>query len=364
MKRIEVNELERFALALIEAFGTPRDIAEPVARSLVSADVRGHGSHGVRRLATLYPAMIQDGELVPDARPSKLTSTDDRVSYEGNRGWGHYIGKKGIEQTLDCMDDSGYGLVTIRNAAHLGRIGAFAERAAHEGYIALCFTNTGGEAPMIAPPGSNQRRLATNPIAIGIPTFDKLPFSIVLDTSMSTVSHGKIMQKDLSGDPLPEGWAIGKDGKPLTDPSSFEDGEGAIYPIGGQSFGYKGAGLSIVFELMVGILADGNILGDEVEGRVNNSSVFILLDPTQLSEFANNGVRIGTFLEYLESSIYPDGIPTGEAWGDRIYLPGQPEYQLRIEREESGIPFDSNTIEELTDIAIQYGISQPEPTVS
>ena len=68
------------------------------------------------------------------------------------------------------------------------------------------FVNSQGGSRTVAPAGSATRRLATNPIAFGIPSFDALEFDLVLDMATSQVAHGKIREREATGDPIPEGW--------------------------------------------------------------------------------------------------------------------------------------------------------------
>jgi len=71
-------------------------------------------------------------------------------------------------------------VVGVREAAHLGRIGAFADRVANEGFLFVALVSIPGNMP-VAPPGTAQRQFGTNPVAFGVPTFDALPYPVVLD---------------------------------------------------------------------------------------------------------------------------------------------------------------------------------------
>lgn len=354
------EELHAFAQSVVEAFGTPTDVAESVATSLVGADLRGHGSHGVRRLAEFYPEMIARDQLRPAVRPTRTVETALFAGVDAGRGWGHHAGREAVELGIERAADRGLGLATVRNGAHLGRIGAFAERAADRGYVCVCFTNTGGEAPMMAPPGSAERRLAANPYTVGVPAFGELPHPVVLDTSMTNVSHGKILERKLAGEDVPEGWAVGEDGAPLTDAEAFEAGVGAILPVGGQQFGYKGAAMSAVAELLVGVLADGTVLGagDDEAGLVNNGSVFLVVDPARLSDAEDDAARVAAYRDYLDATAFSDAVPAGEAWDDRLWLPGRVEYDRRRGREAAGIPLDDRTVASLVDVASEYDVAE------
>ncbi len=57
-------ELRSFAVAALEASGTPGDLAAAVARSLVRADLTGHESHGIARLPS-YLRGVRVGRIQP-----------------------------------------------------------------------------------------------------------------------------------------------------------------------------------------------------------------------------------------------------------------------------------------------------------
>ncbi|NHN61667.1 MULTISPECIES: Ldh family oxidoreductase [Halorussus] len=70
-----------------------------------------------------------------------------------------------------------------------------------------------------------------------------------LDVATSQVAHGKIRERAASGDPVPPDWTVTEPGEPETDAAAFEDGSGALLPLGGTASGYEGFGLAVVAEL-------------------------------------------------------------------------------------------------------------------
>ena len=50
--RIPADDLRALVVGLIEKLGTPADIAQVVATTLVNADLAGHTSHGVMQIET------------------------------------------------------------------------------------------------------------------------------------------------------------------------------------------------------------------------------------------------------------------------------------------------------------------------
>ena len=72
MPQLTADQLDRLARALLSAAGTPEDIAEVVAGSLVGASLKGVDSHGVMQLPW-YLEEIAKGNVEPAARPQVET---------------------------------------------------------------------------------------------------------------------------------------------------------------------------------------------------------------------------------------------------------------------------------------------------
>jgi len=359
MARVDGRELESFATRLIGALGSPPEIAESVAESLVAADLRGHGSHGVRRLATLYPRMIEGGDLDPGAEPTIEREGPTAARIDGHLGWGHYTGRRAADLAIEKATDGPVAAVGVRNGAHMGRIGEFAERAAEAGVILCAYVNTGGAGETMALPGTTGRDAAVNPYAIGIPTFDALEYPIVLDMATGQVAHGKIMKRALAGKPLPDDWAIDDDGSPLVDAAAFEDGAGAILPIGGSQTGHKGAGLSLSIDLLAGLIGDNAVFGEDEFDMVNNGAAFLAVDPEWFLSRDACTERVAALADHLRSLDYdPDLVTAPGKTDDHPVLPGESEYGLRRDREANGIPMDEGAIEHLSAVADEHGVAE------
>ena len=379
MPRVDSEVLRSFASEVTEAFGAPPAIASAVATSLVSADLRGHGSHGVIRLATTYREMIDGEQLSPAATPRVVSENDrngesngdgggnDRSSdgeptvlVDGGRGFGQVAGRFATDVLTGRAAAHGIGAVGILDASHLGRVGEFAERVADAGHLFTAWVNTGGTASLVAPVGRSDRRLATNPLAFGVPSFGVLPFPIVLDMATSQVAHGKITKRAIEGESLPPDWAIDDEGDSITDAEVFEAGTGAMAPLGGRVAGHKGFGLAVVAELFAGICADGRVAGERAPETVNNSALFVAIDPDRFGSAERNRERIGALVSFLDGANERPNLVPESARGDRQLLPGEAEHRTAMERREQGIPIDERTAGALTDVAAAYGVDVPQ----
>ncbi len=104
--------------------------------------------------------------------------------------------------------------------------------------------------------------LGTNPIACAMPA-DPVPF--FFDASTSVVTRGKLEVYNKMGKPLPEGWALDKNGHPSTDASDVLKNivgkkGGGIMPLGGSEElpgSHKGYGYAMLAEIFSSILSLG-----------------------------------------------------------------------------------------------------------
>jgi len=145
--------------------------------------------------------------------------------------------------------------------------------------VGFAFTNS----PAAIPPWGGRKALfGTNPVAAAFPRKGKDP--LVIDLAMTTVVRGRIMMAMRKGERIPEGWALGADGKPTTDPKEAIE-RGSLFPIGGS----KGAMLALMFELICAALT-GAAIGAEADSffveegnRPRIGQAFIAIDPSALA---------------------------------------------------------------------------------
>ncbi len=355
--RIDADRLEAFGRAVIAAEGASDTVAADVAGVLVRANLRGHDSHGIARL-TLYDQMIADGTITPAAAPELVAETPTTATVDGNGLFGQAVGGDLMELALDKAETHGLSLVGARNATHLGRIGEWAERATADGYGFVGMVNTQGGGLSVAPPGSTDRRLSTNPLTLGIPTFDALPFDLIYDAATSQVANGKIYEKRAADEPIPKGWTVAADGSHLRDPEAYVEADaGAMLPLGGQTAGYKGFGIATMIEVFAGITGDGPIAGEHDPPWFNNSAWFLVFDPLVFTDRSRLTARIEALAAHLRSATPADS-PGPGARGTTAKLPGEPEHETTADRVEHGVPVPAAAVDALNELASELGVDE------
>jgi uncharacterized oxidoreductase len=206
--------------------------------------------------------------------------------------------------------------------------------------VSLHFLNTSG-AQRVAPFGGSDRRLSTNPMAIGVPLAGEPP--TILDITTSTVAEGKLMVALNKGERVPEGWIVDKSGRPTTEPKDFYDG-GALLTIGA----HKGSGLSILTDLLAGAVTTGRS-SDPADTILRNNMLSIYIAPAVYDKEGGVLAEAKRFVEWVKAS------PPARL-DEPVLAPGEIERRNRAARLASGVPLDAKTWFDLLAAAASVGI--------
>ena len=339
MKNVAASKLVDLVTAIMQGAGSSPGEAQAIATRLVDSNLVGHDSHGVLRVGK-YLEWVRDGTLKPNTAPEIVFESDTIAIVDGRRGFGQVTGETATRLGIAKAKAKGIAMIGLRNCGHLGRLGDWAEMAADAGQVSLHFLNTSG-AQRVAPYGGSDRRLSTNPMAIGVPVANGAP--AILDITTSTVAEGKLMVAMNKGEHVPDGWIVDKAGKPTTDPKDFYDG-GALLTIGA----HKGSGLSILTDLLAGAVTTGRS-SDPADTILRNNMLSIYIDPSVYDARGGVLAEAHRFVDWVKSS------PPAKA-GEPVLAPGDVERRTRAARRQHGVPLDDKTWQDLLDAARSVGI--------
>ncbi len=346
--RIPVADLRAFVAAVFRATGSADGEARIVGDHLVDANLAGHESHGVIRVSK-YVDWHAKGMVVANRHAVVVRETACNAVVDGQFGYGQVIGREAMDLAIAKARQSGLCAVAIRNAGHLGRIGAFAEQVAQAGLASVHFVNTSGFGILVAPHGGTDRRLSANPIAAGAPGPGGAP--LVLDISTSAIAEGKIQVAKNHGEPLPPGCTIDSMGRPNRDPAVFYGPPvGALLPIGG----HKGYGLSIFCEIFAGALSGGQTTNpaNATARRLVNNMLSLVFDAEAFCGAEAFNAEIARLAAWVKAS--PPAMPGGE-----VLLPGEIERRTRARLEREGIPLDVVTRRQIADSVRALAVAVP-----
>jgi L-2-hydroxycarboxylate dehydrogenase (NAD+) len=337
--RVPAERLAAFIYRTFTAAGLPADDAQTLANLMVEADLRGSDTHGVIRLP-LYVRRLRAGGI--NAAPN-IRMVSDRPSaalIDGDNGMGHLVMRRAAELAIEKAKVTGVGWVGARMSNHAGPAALYVTMPLKHDMIGLYFAV--GSSNHLPPWGGSESLLGTNPMAIAVPALDEPP--IVLDMSPTVAAYGKVRLKAQRGEPMPVGWMIDREGKPLTDPKRAD--EGHLLPIGD----YKGSGLSLIIGLLAGALNRAAIGRDVVDfvkeaGKPTNTgqaiaalSIEAFLPPLEFKRAVDRLIRD------IRNSPRLPGV-------ERIWLPGEQSHTKLLDRRAHGVPVPKALRESLDNVA-------------
>ena len=344
--RIAPEQLEAWSVSLLMAAGVPRSDAEEVARHLVFADLRGIDTHGTSRLK-VYLTRIESGAMAREARPHIVTETPASGLIDGANGFGQVVARRATEVAILKATASGMAAVTVRGSNHCGCLAYYTLLMAQAGLIGFASTN----APAFMPPfGGKAAFFGTNPFSFSAPAGRNFPF--VLDMATSQVARGKIINAAREGRPIPEGWAITRDGHPTTDAQAGL--EGFVLPMGGA----KGSALAFMVEILAGVLT-GALLSPRLPRMYED-----LDQPQQLGHFFL-ALRPDLFIPEEEFRQRMDALLAGvrsvpPAPGfEHVLAPGDLELSKEAEYRRLDVPILPGVLAEFRELAARYGVPLP-----
>ncbi|MCO5121672.1 MAG: Ldh family oxidoreductase, partial [Burkholderiaceae bacterium] len=130
------NELETFIAAIFGAAGSEAGEAAEIAAHLVDANLAGHDSHGVG-MVPVYLEHLKAGLVRPNQRPARVGGAGSFAVFDGGLGYGQPVANAVTDEAAAIAAEHGVAIVTLRNAHHVGRIGAYAERLAARGLMSI-----------------------------------------------------------------------------------------------------------------------------------------------------------------------------------------------------------------------------------
>ncbi len=349
MPVIDADSLTRFAASLFEKIGVGSREASIVARSLIGANLRGYDSHGAMRIP-FYVAAIRDGRVKPGQALRVERETPAVLVCDGGWGLGQVLARDLMERLIAKARSMGVACGTLRQAAHIGRVGEYSEIAAEHGMAAVICANGHGSGQRVAPVGGKQGRLGTNPLSIGMPGGRDGPF--ILDFGTSATAEGKVRVKRIAGQSVPPGWILDADGNPTTDPNKlYGDPPGSILPMGGDQ-AYKGFGLAFMIEMLAGGLSGGSCSHPGAPPPVGNDALFLVIAPEQFGGERHLRTQIALLEPFVRNTPRRQGV-------EKITLPGDPERELLEKRLAQGIPLDDGNWAELVRLAGSLDVAVP-----
>ncbi|PMR72622.1 Ldh family oxidoreductase [Billgrantia endophytica] len=348
--RVAAEDLGRFMREALTAAGADQASAVAVIRALITASRMGTDSHGLRLLPH-YLKALEGGRIkgAPQMVFHRRLAATGFLDADG--GLGHLAGYTAMEHATTMAEEIGLGAVAVGNSSHFGAAGCYALAAAERGYIGMAFCNSD---PFVLLHQGATPFHGTNPIAFAAPVTDGSPY--LLDMATSSIPWNRVQQFGAIGRELPDQVAADAAGRVTRTPAEVA----ALLPLGGSDFGFKGAGLGGMVEILSSTLSGMRhgfrllpMGGPDMSTPRGVGHFFLAMKPDAF-------VEEGTFARCLADYLADLRARPATA-NARVLAPGDREWRCQARRDVEGIPLDSANQSAYDELARHYGVARLSP---
>jgi len=324
-ERITVERARKLAERALCACGLSEEKAAAVADVLIEAELAGRSGHGLIRVPGLCRAVSTE----PRGEPEVVRESPGHAVIDAKGETGYITASMAIDLACDKAAEAGVAAVGVRDTTHAGFMGYYARRASARRMIGAVCAET---FPRIAPTGSTEALLGTNPLAVAIPAE---PHDIVVDLSTASVTNGALMLMKTLGIGLPPGLAFDADGKETADAAAAL--AGAVVPFGGP----KGYCIALVVQILSSALVGMEVIP---ERGGTYGMLAAAVDPAVFTTADEFSAAMSDLRHRVKALRTEDG----EA---EVLLPGERAWRGRAERIEAGFDVAAEVLERIGDFA-------------
>lgn len=343
------QDLEIFCYEAMRWYGL-RDVdALLSAKIFVAIDTWGTHTHGTRQLRNLLKN-FPIGRLDTQAKAEIVSEGLGWALIDGHNAMPPVTASRAMQVAIDKAKICGIAYTSVRHSSHFGAAGYYVNQAAEQDMIGLVMCNTD---PQMTVPGAKGKVLGTNPIAYAFPAGNYK--SVFLDIATSAVAANKVIRASALGEQIPLGWLVDGEGTPTTNPEFFPE-QGALMPMAA----HKGYGLAVLVEVLCGVLAGASLTRQQVswvpgspgtsDEPVNQGQLFMAIDPATVMPLQEFKQRMDSLIEYFHNAPKAKG-------EDRVYLPGEMEWERRRIALAEGINLPSDVTDSLRILAEDIGLT-------
>lgn len=306
--KVTISEAKAATAKALMKIGWDEADATLQAEIMTAAEVCGNN----QGLVKMYnPVLMKPAEGA--SKPTIERDTGSSAVVNGNQSPGMLAASMAADLAVKKVKEGGLTISIVsayNTSTSSGQLGYYASKMAEQGVIGILMANS---PEFVAAQKGGKAVFGTNPMAFGIPKAGGAP--VVFDMATSAVALFGVLTAKAKGEPLAEGVACDSKGEYTTDAAAVLDG-GAIQTFGG----HKGAGLSLMIELLAGALSGGAVLGqvDSKKAAKSWGHTVIAIMPGPLTDG----------FEEKAASI----CSTVKASGEGLRLPGESSAAIKEER--------------------------------
>jgi LDH2 family malate/lactate/ureidoglycolate dehydrogenase len=340
MRKADYKKYLHFCKEACMRAGVREDAADVSAKILVDTDMFGVYTHGT---LNLYPYLkkVEIGSIDGAATPTVEREGPSWAVINGHNAMGMYTGRRGLEIGMEKAAKTGAAYIGMMNSTHYGACGPYAVEAAKNGFFALVMS--GGPKKMTVP-GARGPVISPNPMAYAVPAAPHKP--VFFDIATSKIAGMKVNRAKAAGETLPDECIVDADGLPTNDPNTPD---WALYPMGG----HKGYGLALMIEILSSVLTGGRMLDvplwTDLPTQDQVTHAVLLVNIAEI-------IGVEAFEERMQFVISAiAGAPKAKG-SDRIYLPGEIEWERFEKAERQGMPLPDDVYDNMRKLADRFGL--------
>jgi len=346
--RVSVDAMRTLMERLFIRVGVPAEDAATAVEVLVFSDVHGIDSHGIPRMR-MYLNAIAAGRVNLHPKITVVMEGPATLTLDGDQGLGLVVAPFAMRRAIEKAKETGWCTVSVRASNHLGTLAYYPMLAVHEGLGGMSMTNAG---PLMVPTFGMIPVLGTNPFSIGFPGGDTSdPF--LLDMASTSVAWGKVEIAKREGLPIPDRWAVDKDGVFTTDPNTAV----ALAPLGSDYAGrsQKGYGLAVMVDCFTAMLSGGTWSmripgrGTGTHDHPGTCHCFMAWRIDAFADLATYRAQMDDMMATLRATPPAPG-------HDAVLAPGQPEFDAYRDRSVNGVPLHQSVRDDIRDLCAEYDV--------
>lgn len=338
--KVSVQDLDAFCVEALTKAGVGEADARTTADVLVTTDTWGTFTHGTKALRA-YIRRLRGGGLRANGQPKVVTEGPAWVQVDGDSSLGMVSSVFAMKAAMAKAATAGIAFAGLRNNCHYGAAGYYAAMALPGNMIGFSMAN---DIPTVNAPGARGPVMGSNPFAFAAPAGKEKP--VLLDMATSTVAGGKVFAAAALGKTIPGGWLLDADGRPTTDPTPFSHAA-SLTPLGG----YKGYGIAFMIEVLSAILTGSSIRSHVLSWTFSDPSkptghgaAFIAVNIASFMAVEKFKERMDQTIREIRQEPKADG-------ADRIWLPGEMEFERREKALVEGIDLPDDVVASLRGLA-------------
>ena len=339
MKRFPWSKLVEFGVRFLTGKGVAEENARYISETAVTTEAYGIRTHGMAVFPYFEKRIGKD--LCPTAEPEVVRDHGAVALVDGHSGFGQLGMRVAVGIARKKAKEFGIGMVGVRNVSWTAALGVYLIPLAREGLLAQLWTQT-SSTPDCAPFGGIDPRMATNPVAFAFPTESD---PVISDISTTAVSQGKVSRMIRRGEKAVAPLFMDKDGVLSNDPKVVRQG-GSILPLGGNSHGHKGYGISLWNEAVTAT-AGGRC--NDPDAEFSQTANLIAIDPGFFAGADSYETEMRRFIAHVKSSRVRPGFR-------EIRLPGERGLRELRQARELGVPLEDEMVEHLNKLAERNSI--------